>query len=155
MIFRFSRRHRVLTVLAATTLCSHVQAQPATLQSFEVVGDAIPAPLGGLQGDATRGRAIVAIRQVGLCLLCHTGPFPEERAQGTLAPNLAGAGARWNEGQLRLRIVDARRVNPASIMPSYHRVDGLTRVGPAWRGAPVLSAQQVEDVVAFVRTLRE
>jgi sulfur-oxidizing protein SoxX len=155
MIDRFSRRRRVLTVLAATTLCSHLQAQPASVQSFEVVGDAIPAPLGGLQGDATRGRAIVANRQIGLCLLCHTGPFPEERAQGTLAPNLAGAGARWSEGQLRLRIVDARRANPATIMPSYHRVEGLTRVGPAWRGAPVLSAQQVEDVVAFVRTLRE
>lgn len=130
-------------------------AQPAGVAPFAVVGDAIPAPLGGLQGDATRGRAIVANRQVGLCLLCHAGPFPEERAQGTLAPNLAGAGARWSEGQLRLRIVDARRLNPATIMPSYHRVDGLTRVGPAWRGAPVLSAQQIEDVVAFVRTLRE
>ena len=155
MIDGFSRRRLALSALAAATLCGQVQAQPAALQSFEVVGDAIPAPLGGLQGDAPRGRAIVANRQVGLCLLCHTGPFPEERAQGTLAPNLAGAGARWSEGQLRLRIVDARRVNPATIMPSYHRVEGLNRVGPAWRGAAVLSAQQVEDVVAFVRTLRE
>ena len=155
MIEGVSRRVGSMAALAAIVSCAPASAQPATVQSFEVIGDTIPAPLAGLQGDATRGRAIVTNRQVGLCLLCHTGPFPEERAQGTLAPSLAGAGARLSEGQLRLRIVDARRVNPATIMPSYHRVDGLTRVGPAWRGAPVLSAQQVEDVVAFVRTLRE
>src|SRR5687767_11350976 len=142
-------------VIAVLALGGSAFAQPAAVQSFEVVGDSIPAPLAGLQGDAARGRAIVGNRQVGLCLLCHTGPFPEERAQGTLAPSLAGAGARWNEGQLRLRVVDARRLNPATIMPSYHRTDGLTRVGAAWRGAPVMSAQQVEDVVAFLRTLRE
>jgi sulfur-oxidizing protein SoxX len=149
-----STSRRLLSAGLFAAACSVAQAQPALLP-FSVVGDSIPAPLGGLQGDAARGRAIVANRQVGLCLLCHTGPFPEERAQGTLAPSLAGAGSRWSEGQLRLRIVDARRVNPATIMPSYHRADGLTRVGPAWRGAPVLSAQQIEDVVAFVRTLRE
>jgi len=140
---------------AVGVLCSAAFAQTSAVQPFEVVGDAVPAALGQLKGDAARGRAIVGNRQVGLCLLCHTGPFPEERAQGNLAPDLAGAGARWSEGQLRLRIVDARRFNPATIMPSYHRIDGLTRVGPAWRGLPVLSAQQVEDVVAFLRTLRE
>jgi sulfur-oxidizing protein SoxX len=155
MIEGVSRRVGSMAALAAVVACAPASAQPATVQSLEVIGDTIPAPLGGLQGDAARGRAIVTNRQVGLCLLCHTGPFPEERAQGTLAPSLAGAGSRLSEGQLRLRIVDARRVNPATIMPSYYRVDGLVRVGPAWRGAPVLSAQQVEDVVAFVRTLRE
>ncbi|MGZ5238715.1 MAG: sulfur oxidation c-type cytochrome SoxX, partial [Caldimonas sp.] len=67
----------------------------------------------------------------------------------------AGAGARWSEGQLRLRIVDARRLNPATIMPSYYRIDGLERVGPAWRNQPVLDAQQIEDVIAFLRTLRD
>jgi sulfur-oxidizing protein SoxX len=117
--------------------------------------DAIDAPLAGLRGDPTRGRAIVADRSRGLCLLCHRGPFPEERFQGELAPDLAGAGDRWTEGQLRLRIVDARRLNPASIMPAYHRVDGRERVAPAFRGRPILDAQQVEDVVAFLATLRE
>ncbi|MEI7444513.1 MAG: sulfur oxidation c-type cytochrome SoxX [Burkholderiales bacterium] len=117
--------------------------------------DAIDAPLQGLRGDAGRGRAIVADRSRGLCLLCHRGPFPEERFQGELAPDLAGAGDRWTEGQLRLRIVDGRRLNPASVMPSYHRVDGLERVAPAVRGRPILDAQQVEDVVAFLVTLRE
>ena len=117
--------------------------------------DAIPKSLTGVKGDAARGRAIVANRQVGLCLLCHRGPFPEERFQGNLAPDLKGAGSRWSEGQLRLRIVDSSRINPATIMPAYHRSEGLVRVAPAWRGKPVLSAQQIEDVVAFLMTLRD
>jgi sulfur-oxidizing protein SoxX len=118
-------------------------------------GDTIDAPLQGLAGDPGRGRAIVADRSRGLCLLCHAGPFPEERAQGDLAPDLAGAGSRWTEGQLRRRIVDGRVLNPASIMPAYHRTEGLVRVAPALRGRPILDAQQVEDVVAFLATLRE
>jgi L-cysteine S-thiosulfotransferase len=117
--------------------------------------DAIPQSLTGAKGDPVRGRAIVANRQVGLCLLCHSGPFPDERFQGNLAPDLRGAGARWSEGQLRLRIVDSSRINPDSIMPAYHRTEGLVRVAPAWRDKPVLTAAQIEDVVAFLMTLRE
>ena len=117
--------------------------------------DSLPQSLTGAKGDPVRGRAIVANRQVGLCLLCHSGPFPDERFQGELAPDLRGAGARWTEGQLRLRIVDSGRVNPASIMPAYHRTEGLVRVGPAWRGKPILSAEQIEDVVAFLTTLKD
>ena len=119
-----------------------------------VVGDGMPQPLTETPGDALRGRAIVASRQQGLCLLCHSGPFPEERQQGNLAPSLAGAGARWNEAQLRLRIVDSRRLNPDSLMPALHRAQGQQRVGQAWQGKPVLDAQQVEDVVAFLKTLQ-
>jgi sulfur-oxidizing protein SoxX len=117
--------------------------------------EAISQSLTGAKGDPARGRAIVANRQVGLCLLCHSGPFPEERFQGDLAPDLKGAGARWSEGQLRLRIVDSGRINPASIMPAYHRSEGLVRVAPAWRGKTILSAEQIEDVVAFLMTLKD
>ena len=119
-----------------------------------VVGDGMPQPLTSTPGDALRGRAIAASRQQGLCLLCHSGPFPEERQQGNLAPSLAGAGTRWNEAQLRLRIVDSRRLNPDSLMPALHRVGGQQRVGAAWQGRPVLDAQQVEDVVAYLKTLQ-
>jgi len=129
-------------------------AEGSGLRPFIVVGDAIPQPLTEARGDPARGRALVMQRQTGLCLLCHSGPFPEERFQGTMAPDLAGAGARWSEGQLRLRLVDSRRINPATIMPSYYNIDGLTRVGPAWRGKPVLTAEQIEDVVAFLMTLQ-
>ena len=86
--------------------------------------DGIPESLTGAKGDPARGRAIVANRQVGLCLLCHSGPFPEERFQGNLAPDLRGAGSRWSEAELRLRIVDSSRINPATIMPAYHRTEG-------------------------------
>ena len=117
--------------------------------------DSIPTSLTGAKGDPARGRAIVTNRQLGLCLLCHSGPFPEERFQGNLAPDLAGAGKRWSEGQLRLRIVDSSRLDPTSIMPAYHRTDGLVRVAPAWRDKPVLNAEQIEDVVAFLTTLKD
>ena len=98
---------------------------------------------------------LLSNRQVGLCLLCHTGPFPQERFQGTLAPDLKGAGNRSTEGQLRLRIVDASRLNPETIMPPYYRTDGLVRVAPAFQGKPLLSAEQIEDVVAYLATLRD
>lgn len=145
----------VLAVVLLAAMPAAARAQESALRAYTVVGDAIPDPLTGAPGDPARGRAIVADRQRGLCLLCHTGPFPEERFQGTLAPDLAGAGARLSEGQLRLRIVDGRRLNPETIMPAYYRLDGLMRVGAAWRGRPVLTPEEIEDVVAFLATLRD
>lgn len=122
---------------------------------YRIVGDAIPEPLTGAAGDAGRGRAIVADRSRGLCLLCHAGPFPEERFQGNLAPDLAGIGARRSPAQLRLRLVDGRALNPDTIMPSYYSLAGLTRVGRVWQGRPILGAGEIEDVVAFLASLRE
>jgi len=124
------------------------------LRPYAITGDAIPESLTGARGDAVRGRALV-LERTSTCILCHSGPFPEEKFQGDLAPNLAGAGSRWSEGELRLRLVSASRLNPATIMPSYYRVDGLERVAPAWRGKPILSAEQIEDIVAYLATLRE
>ena len=125
-----------------------------TPRPYAVAGDAIPASLTGAKGDAANGRAIVINRQ-STCLLCHSGPFPEEKFQGTLGPDLKGTGSRWSEGQLRLRLVDAAKLNADTIMPSYYRLDGLTRVARAWRGKPILSAEQIEDVVAYLVTLRD
>ncbi len=126
----------------------------AAAAALAVVGDSVPASLTGARGDAMRGRAIVADRQAGLCLLCHSGPFPEQAFQGDLAPDLRGVGSRLSEGQIRLRLVDASRVNPATIMPPYFRTAGLARVAPAYRGRTVLSAEQIEDVIAFLLTLK-
>jgi sulfur-oxidizing protein SoxX len=119
-----------------------------------VANDEIPASLTGSKGDPQRGRAIVTNRQVGLCLLCHSGPFPEERFQGNLAPDLRGVGSRLSEGQIRQRLVDPARSNPQTIMPAYFKTEGLARVAPSYRGKPVLSAEQIEDVVAFLVTLK-
>ena len=144
-----------LAGFAALPLVSDAAAGDEGLVPYEVVGDAIPAPLTRTAGDPARGRAIVGNRQLGLCLLCHSGPFPEDRLQGTLAPSLAGVGSRLSAGQLRLRIVDASRVNPNTIMPPYYRTQDLTRVAPSYSGRPILDARQVEDVVAFLATLTE
>jgi sulfur-oxidizing protein SoxX len=137
-------------LLATTFLTASAQE----LVRYTVQGDGIPQPLAGATGDPQRGRAIVASRQVGLCLLCHPAPIPEERFQGDLAPSLAGVGARYSPAQLRLRIVDPRRVNPSSFMPAFHSAGNPSRVAAGWAGKPILSAQQVEDVVAWLATLR-
>ena len=138
-----ARRFAAMLLACACTLV-RAQAQ-----------DGLPAPLTESPGDAVRGRAIVANRQLGLCLLCHTGPIPEERFQGNLAPDLAGAGARWNAGQLRLRMVDSRRLHPATIMPAYYSTQGLQRVSGPQQGKTILNAQQIEDVVAYLQTLQQ
>jgi sulfur-oxidizing protein SoxX len=126
----------------------------ALLTATAAADDALPSSLTGAAGDPALGRKIVLDRQVGLCLLCHSGPFPEERFQGNLAPDLTGVGGRLSAGQIRLRIVDPGRVNPQTIMPAYFRTEGLTRVAPAFRGKPVLSAEEIEHVVAFLVTLK-
>ena len=140
--------------LAVAAIALPGPAAAQALQPYVVAGDTIPASLTGATGDATRGRALVLNRS-STCILCHSGPFPEEKFQGDLAPNLAGSGSRWSAGQLRLRLVDGARLNPATIMPSYYRIDGLERVGTSWRGKPILSAEQIEDIVAYLASLRE
>jgi L-cysteine S-thiosulfotransferase len=141
-------------ILAGALLALPGFAVAQELRSYTVVGDAIPEPLTKARGDATRGRALVVERS-STCILCHSGPFPEQKFQGDLAPDLSGSGKRWSEGQLRLRLVDASRLNAETIMPAYYRIDGLSRVGPAWRGKPILSAEQIEDILAYLVTLRE
>jgi sulfur-oxidizing protein SoxX len=130
-----------------------VRAEPVA--PYRVVEDGIPVSLTGAPGDAARGRQIVVTRQVGLCVLCHMGSFPEERFQGTIGPNLDGVGSRLSAAQIRLRVVDAGRLNPDTVMPAYFRTEGLVRVGTAWRDKTVLSAAQIEDVVTFLSGLKE
>jgi len=131
------------------------EAPAEELQQYRIAGSAIPASLTGAPGDPARGRSIVLNRVVGLCMLCHSGPFPEERFQGNLGPDLKGTGARWSPGELRLRMVDSRKLNVDTIMPAYYALDGVNRVAPAYNGKPLLTAEQIEDVVAFLATLRD
>ncbi|PJG51723.1 sulfur oxidation c-type cytochrome SoxX [Bradyrhizobium forestalis] len=128
--------------------------QANKLLPYTIIGDGIPVSLTGSPGDAARGRALVLARTT-TCILCHSGPFPETRFQGDLAPDLTGTGNRWSVSQLRLRLVDASRFNPDTIMPSYYRNDGLVRVGRNFAGKPILSAAEIEDIVAFLATLRD
>jgi sulfur-oxidizing protein SoxX len=141
----------IASALAAVVLLRAADAQ--TLAPYRVVGDGIAESLTGSSGDATRGRALVLDRST-TCILCHSGPF-ETPFQGDVAPSLAGAGTRWTASQLRLRLVDAAHFNPDTIMPSYYRVDGLARVGRNFAGKPILTANQIEDIVAYLATLKD
>ena len=140
-----------LAVLGALAGCA--SAALDALTPYRVEGDAIPEPLVPAPGDAAGGRDVILGRD-GNCLLCHAVPEAGGRFMGNLALPLSGVGARLSAGQLRLQIVDSMRLNPQTIMPSYYRVDGLNRVAATFRGKPVLTAQQVEDVVAYLLTLR-
>jgi L-cysteine S-thiosulfotransferase len=127
--------------------------EPPRTEDFRVVGDAIPEPLGGLKGDAGRGKALALARDAA-CILCHAFPGAPEGTMGNIAPPLDGVGARRSAAELRLRLVDSLRINPQSPMPAYYRVDGLERVASAYRNKPIMSAQEIEDVIAYLLTLR-
>jgi sulfur-oxidizing protein SoxX len=122
-------------------------------EAVRVVGDGIPELL-AQPGDPARGRALVVARESANCVLCHAVPDPAVRFSGNVGPSLAGVGTRLSQAQLRLRVVDNTRVNPATIMPSYYRTQDLDRVASSYAGKPVLTAQQVEDVVAWLATLQ-
>lgn len=126
---------------------------PGELVSYRVEGDAISAPLASAAGDPARGRTVVMGRDAN-CLLCHAVPETGVRFMGNIGPPLSGVGARLSAGQLRLRVVDSSRLNHDTVMPSYYRVAGLVRVAPAYQGKPVLTAGQIENVVAFLQTLQ-
>ena len=146
---------RIAASLALILGLAAASASAQELRTYVIAGDAIPDSLTGQPGDAERGRAIVANRTAGLCVLCHSGPLPETPLQGTLAPSLAGAGARNTAGQLRMRLVNPSRLVPDTIMPPYYRLDGLKRVAKAYDGKTILTAEQIEDVVAYLATLKE
>jgi sulfur-oxidizing protein SoxX len=140
--------------MIAASLALPVGATAQALAPYKIVGDGILESLTGAPGDAARGHALLLDRST-TCILCHSGPFPETRFQGDLAPDLTGTGNRWSVSQLRLRLVDASRFNPGTIMPSYYRIDGLVRVGRNFSGKPILTATQIEDIVAYLATLRD
>jgi L-cysteine S-thiosulfotransferase len=145
--------------LAALVCVSAAAADPETAsrRSYVVEADAIPGSLTGSAGDAVRGERLMQQRQKSLCVLCHAGPFPDPHLQGNIAPDLTGVGARLTAAQLRLRVVDMKRLNPRTIMPTYYAsvANGAdARVGAQWRGKPILDAAEIEDLVAYLQTLK-
>jgi L-cysteine S-thiosulfotransferase len=144
-------RHCAPAIVAALLASAAAVAQA---QALAVVGDGVPQPLAAEAGDAVRGRALLLARDSANCVLCHALPDPAVRFSGNVGPALAGIGARLTPAQMRLRIADSSRLDPDTVMPSYYRVDGLDRVAAQYRGRPVLTAREVEDVVAYLGTLR-
>ena len=142
---------------AATTegvAASAGKSEPGNLAGFSVIADGIPEAIGGATGNAERGRALILGREAANCVLCHAVPEPSLRFSGNLGPPLDGVARTLSVAQLRLRIVDNMRVNPTTIMPSYYRIDGFDKVAGAYRGKPILDAEQIEDIVAYLATLR-
>jgi L-cysteine S-thiosulfotransferase len=150
-----ARRTLAVTVAATLAPAAAPVGAERPLEPLRIVGDAVPEPLGGQRGDATRGEQIVLDRETGNCLICHAVPDPKQPFQGDIGPPLAGVGARLSEGQIRLRLVDQSLVNEDTVMPPYYRIAGLTNVAPAYQGKPALTAQQIEDVVAYLASLRD
>jgi len=146
------RRTWWIAAFGAVAGCTALPPAADSLPAFTVSGDAIPLSLAQAPGDPARGRAVMTGRDAN-CLLCHAVPESGERFMGNVAPPLSGAGSRFSAAQLRLRVVDQSRLNRDTVMPSYYRVAGLTNVAEAYRGKPILTAQQVEDVVAYLQTL--
>jgi len=142
----------ITALVVSLAFVANVRAEG--LVPYEITGDGITISLTGAPGDATRGRTLVLARTT-TCILCHSGPFPETQFQSDLAPDLTGAGNRWTVSQLRLRLVDASRFKADTIMPSYYRNEGLVRVGRNFVEKPILSAAEIEDIVAFLATLRD
>jgi sulfur-oxidizing protein SoxX len=139
--------------LTAATPENTAQEQGA-LVGYRIINGAIPEPLTDQPGDAERGRRIVLNREGGDCVICHAMPLPQRQFHGTIGPPLDSVGGRHPAGELRLRLVDSKALNPDTIMPAYYRVEGLHRVDEHYRGKPILTAQQIEDVVAYLLTLQ-
>jgi sulfur-oxidizing protein SoxX len=131
-------------------------AEGEMLVAYEVVDEAaIPQALTDQPGDPGNGRALAINRKQGNCLACHIMPIPEQSFHGEIGPDLNGVAGRYDVGELRLRLVDQKVVNPGTIMPSYYKNVGLHRVLKNFEGKTMLSAQEVEDIIAYLQTLKE
>ena len=151
---------RLIAALAGAAATSESVAataagsEPGNLAKFRVIADGIPEAIAGATGNAERGRALILGREAANCVLCHAVPEPSLRFSGNLGPPLGGVARTFSVAQLRLRVVDNMRVNPTTIMPSYYRIEGFDQVAGVYRGKPILDAEQIEDIVAYLATLR-
>lgn len=142
-------------LLAVLFLAGCTESPTPLIKADQIERDTIPASLTGQPGDAARGRSFFAARDSGHCVLCHVVSSLDEPFQGNLGPDLSNVGSRLSPAQIRLRIVDASRLNPETVMPPYYRVAGLTQVMAEHEGEPVLSPDQIEDVVAYLSALKD
>jgi sulfur-oxidizing protein SoxX len=144
-----------VALAAAAVSSAGALSSTAGIVPFAIAGDTIPEALGGGMGNAQRGLATIRDRRKGNCLICHSLSRVDEPFQGEIGPALDGVGRRLSAAQIRLRVVDPSRLNPATVMPSYYRTEGLVNVAPEYKGLPVLDAQQIEDIVTYLSGLKE
>jgi L-cysteine S-thiosulfotransferase len=120
---------------------------------YTIVDDAIPVSLTGVPGDPVKGKKLAVNRKKGNCLACHAMPIPEQQFHGEVGPDLSGVGSRMTEPELRLRLVNSKALNPDTIMPAFHKV-ALNRVLKKFKGKTILGAQEIEDIIAYISTLK-
>jgi sulfur-oxidizing protein SoxX len=149
------RGRRRIIALAALVSLAALSSRAEDLVAYAVVGKEIPMSLTGGVGNPERGRQTIRDASTVTCLICHKIPIAGEPDQGEIGPNLAGVGSRYTEGELRLRLVDPKALNPDTIMPAYYRKDGLNRVLAFYKDRPIYTPMQIEDVVAFLSLLRD
>lgn len=147
-------KYRILMSTVAAVVIAASAASAHDLVKYEIVDHAIPKSLTGTAGDAKNGEKVFVNRRLGNCLSCHTvSSLSSQPFHGEIGPPLDGVAERYTEGQLRLQVVNAKAVNPDTIMPGFYRTD-LFRVLKGFRKTPILTAQEVEDVIAYLKTLK-
>jgi sulfur-oxidizing protein SoxX len=140
---------------APAPLQGHLTGPVQPLAKYTIVGNTIPEPLTAQPGDPVRGRRVVTDASNSTCLICHEVPaLPEFPDQGKIAPPLEGLGTRYTAAELRLRLVNPKLVTPDTMMPAYYRTEGLTRVQQQFVGRTIYSAQDIEDAIAFLMTIK-
>ncbi len=153
----FKRVSSLASVALLASGLSFTSINAEELVKYEIVNDnSIPASLTGTAGDAKAGRAIMINRKLGNCLACHSvSDMSEQQFHGKIGPLLDGVADRYSEGELRMLVVNSKQVNPDTFMPAFYRTEGLHMVLKKFEGKTILSAQQVEDVVAYLATRKE
>lgn len=148
-------RDGMSAALACLLTVACTPERPRLVAPNQIEGDAIPLPLADMIADAAHGEAVFVSRDGGHCVLCHQVAGLDAEFQGDVGPALTGIGSRLSPGQIRLRVVDYEHVQPGVLMPSYYRIHDLYQVSDAFEGKPILSAGQVEDIVAYLMSLKE
>lgn len=141
-----------LAMLVAVSAASAQMVKPGDVT---FVDHTVPQSLTGQPGDPAKGRNWVVGRKLGNCLACHANSdMAQEPYHGEVAPPLDGAGNRWSEAELRAIVINSKvAFSPETIMPAFYRDSGFNRVAKTFEGKTILTAQQVEDVVAYLMTL--
>ena len=149
------KMHRLIgaAAIVAASISLTLVANAGTV-SYQIVDDGIPKSLTGTAGNAQAGRKVAYNRKTGNCLACHKAPIPEQQFHGEIGPDLKGVASRYSEAELRLRIVDSKKTNSDTIMPAFYRDTGFTRLQKKWVVKSILKAQEVEDLLAYLMTLK-
>jgi sulfur-oxidizing protein SoxX len=153
------------SIFTVSLICAAMSVSAAEVAPTDVkfTDGSIADSLTGTPGDPVAGREVLGSRSLGNCVACHQiTEMSDVPFHGEIGPMLDGAGSRWSEAELRGIVVNAKMMFPESLMPSFYRTDGYTRPGNAFTGeaadstfGPLLTAQQVEDVVAYLMTFKE